>query len=265
MIMLTGLASVLRAAGSAVVEAPGWQTRGRAWSSKPHGFIAHHTGGGDNVAASVALVRDGRSDLPGPLSQFVLTPAGEWHIIAAGRSNHAGPGRWQGITSGNSEMLGCEAMNRGDGKDVWEIEQMNSYARGAAALAEHFGFPALNVCGHKEWALPKGRKIDPTFDMPAFRTLVADIMDDSDTPAGQLPSAPPVIPTTDPARTMLSRGSQGTDVLELQNRLRTLGYKVAANGIFSWETDTRVREFQRDHRLTVDGQVGPKTWAALGI
>lgn len=261
MVMLTQLADVLRDAGLSVKEVPGWQSRGKPWASNPDGFIAHHTGGGDNVSAAVALVRDGRANPPlaGPLSQFVLPPDGTWHIIAAGRSNHAGPGRWQGITSGNSEMFGCEAMNRGDGKDVWEPQQMHSYAAGAAALAKHFGFPALNVCGHKEWALPKGRKIDPTFDMPTFRELVADLMDHPARLTGQLLS----VPTVDPVHAMLQRGSQGTDVLELQNRLRALGYKVAANGIFSWETDTRVQEFQRDRHLTVDGKVGPKTWAAL--
>ena len=261
--MLTDLADVLRAAGLAVVEVPGWKTRGRAWSSNPDGFMAHHTGGGPNVAASVALVRDGRSDLPGPLSQFVLTPAGEWHIIAAGRSNHAGPGSWRGITSGNSEFLGCEAMNRGDGNDVWEREQMNSYAQGAAAFAEHFNFPVLNVIGHKEWA-PR-RKIDPTFDMPAFRLLVAEIMEDNDTPAGQLPSEPIIVGTVSPITSMLRRGSQGSEVLELQNALRELGYKVAANGVFSWETDTRVREFQANRKLKIDGIAGPEVFKALRL
>lgn len=262
---LDNLADVLRAGGLTVVEVPGWKTRGRAWASNPDGFIAHHTGGGDNVGAAVALVRDGHSDLPGPLSQFVLSPDGIWHLVAAGRSNHAGPGRWQGVTSGNSEMLGCEAMNRGDGKDVWEPVQMHSYAQGAAVLAEHFGFPASMVCGHKEWALPKGRKIDPTFEMAPFRELVADIMDDGDTPAGQLPTKPPVVATVDPVHDMLQRGAQGEDVLILQNALRALGYKVAANGVFGWETDTRVREFQKARGLKVDGKVGPLTWKALGI
>ncbi len=261
--MLTDLADVLRRVGLKVVEVPGWKTRGRAWGSKPDGLIAHHTGGGDNVAAAVNLVAHGRTGplpLSGPLSQFVLDPAGTWHLIAAGRSNHAGPGRWQGITSGNTEFLGVEAMNRGDGKDVWEQEQIQSYARGAAALAEHFGFPALMVIGHKEWA--PSRKIDPTFDMSQFRELVADIMNDDDTPAGALPASPPVVVTTDPRTTMLRRGSQGEAVLEWQHRLRAAGYNVAANGIFGWETDTRTREFQRAEGLVEDGLVGPKTWAA---
>jgi hypothetical protein len=31
--------------------------------------------------------------------------------------------------------------------------------------------------GHKEYALPAGRKIDPSFDMIAFRLKVAAFMD----------------------------------------------------------------------------------------
>ena len=36
----------------------------------------------------------------------------------------------------------------------------------------------LNImaAGHKEYALPAGRKIDPSFDMGLFRTAVAQIM-----------------------------------------------------------------------------------------
>lgn len=180
--MLTDLADVLRAAGLNVAEAPGWKTRGKAWAAKPKGFLAHHTAGGTNVPATVSLVNNGRSDLPGPLSQFVLTKDGTVHVCAAGRANHAGAGEWRGITSGNASMLGCEAMNRGDNVDPWTPEQMRAYALLAATCAKHYGFGVEMVAGHKEYA-PR-RKIDPTFDMAAFRKTVSALMGAPHSPAG---------------------------------------------------------------------------------
>ena len=35
------------------------------------------------------------------------------------------------------------------------------------------------------------------------------------------------------------------------------------NGVFDEATDTVVRKFQTEKKLTVDGEVGPKTWEAL--
>ncbi len=40
---------------------------------------------------------------------------------------------------------------------------------------------------------------------------------------------------------------------------------LKVDGIFGKETEKAVRQFQADHGLTVDGVVGRKTWAALGV
>ncbi len=65
-------------------------------------------------------------------------------------------------------------------------------------------------------------------------------------------------------RPVLSRGSRGPWVTELQTRLRTLGlYRGALDGIFGPLTEEAVREFQRSQGLVVDGIVGPATWSAL--
>src|SRR3546814_16602506 len=91
---LTWLADVLRAAGCTVVEEDGWKDRGRGQMGNVLGVMQHHTGPGSEKGL-LELIRDGRPDLAGPLSQLFLTKSGVFHVIAAGRTNHAGNGSWQ--------------------------------------------------------------------------------------------------------------------------------------------------------------------------
>lgn len=65
---------------------------------------------------------------------------------------------------------------------------------------------------------------------------------------------------------VLRRGSRGNLVTTLQSKLRNWGYyNGAIDGIFGAATETAVRSFQRKNGLSVDGIVGPKTAAALGM
>ena len=175
---LTWLASVLRSAGLKVQEVDGWQSRGRAEMGVVKGILAHHTAGPKTGnAPSLNIVVHGRPDLPGPLSQLVLGRDGTFYVVAAGRTNHAGPGEWHGVTTGNSSFIGIEAENTGLPNDYpWPEVQMDAYARGCAAILTRAGAPVSMCAGHKEYALPKGRKSDPSFDMVTFRARVAAIM-----------------------------------------------------------------------------------------
>ena len=58
---------------------------------------------------------------------------------------------------------------------------------------------------------------------------------------------------------MVCVGISGTDVRELQGRLRELGYMDKATGNFGEETEAAVKEFQKNNKLTVDGKVGEHT------
>lgn len=251
---LTWLADVLRAAGCKVEERPNWKNAGRAEMGNVKGVLLHHTAGPlKGNAPSLALVEHGRSDLPGPLSHLVLGRDGTFYVVAAGRCNHAGAGEWHGVTAGNSSFIGIEAENAGTGVDPWPEVQMDAYARGVAAILKHIGADDVMAAGHKEYALPRGRKIDPSFDMVAFRANVAAIMGGAN--LGPIPTA------TDPARAMLRKGDQGNSVRQLQELLK-MG--LNADGAFGPATDKAVRAFQAAHGLAADGLVGPSTWKALG-
>ncbi len=252
---LLWLADVLRAAGCSVVETVGWKERGRGDMGTVRGILAHHTGPGSK-AGLLNLITDGRKDLAGPLSQLFLDEDGTWYVIAAGRCNHAGAGSWQGVTSGNSSFIGVEARNAGDGKDVWENVQIDAYALGCAAILMKLGEDAVMVAGHKEYALPRGRKIDPSFDMVAFREQVQASM--HLLAGGKGHEWFTKVETVDPARSMLRKGDQGNSVRELQRLL-----KITVDGGFGPKTERAVIDFQKANGLAADGRVGPQTWAKL--
>lgn len=65
----------------------------------------------------------------------------------------------------------------------------------------------------------------------------------------------------------LSRyGSSGAEVKQIQTKLKNWGYyKGNVDGIFGSQTLKAVKDFQRKNGLAVDGIVGKKTLAALGI
>ena len=63
---------------------------------------------------------------------------------------------------------------------------------------------------------------------------------------------------------MIDKGMKGQDVAVLQAVLMARGYYTAGiDSDFSEITDEAVKAFQTDYRLSVDGVVGPKTWAEL--
>lgn len=253
---LTWMPRVLLDAGLKVAVEPGWESRGRAEMGNVLGVMCHATGGPrqGNMPSLHTLVH-GRADLPGPLAQLGLGRDGAFYVIAAGRCNHAGVGEWLGISTGNNSFIGIEAENTGRGDEPWPDVQMDAFRRGAAALLVHVGRSAEFCAGHKEYARPAGRKVDPAFDMAAFRQQVAQLM-------ARGPSVPELIPAVEDEgtarRPTLRRGASGSLVTLVQ---RAVGAPV--DGEFGAHTEAALREFQRRHGRVPDGIVGPKTWKAI--
>ncbi len=58
---------------------------------------------------------------------------------------------------------------------------------------------------------------------------------------------------------VIQQGAVGQDVIELQGRLKFLGfYTGEVDGVFGWRTYWAVRNFQYEFGMEIDGLVGPK-------
>lgn len=63
---------------------------------------------------------------------------------------------------------------------------------------------------------------------------------------------------------VLRKGSKGQQVRQVQRLLVAMGYAAGkADGDFGSLTEEALKEYQREHNLTVDGICGKKTWDAL--
>ncbi|HEX8657447.1 MAG TPA: N-acetylmuramoyl-L-alanine amidase [Hymenobacter sp.] len=258
---LIWLPHVLKSAGLKVALVDGWEERGRGDVGTIHGVICHHTATTNRHSNMPTLhtLLHGRSDLSGPLAQLGLGRDGTYYVLAAGRCNHAGVGIWQGLTNGNANFIGIEAENTGRTNDFpWPAVQLDAYQRGVAAILKHVGRGPHFCAAHKEYALPRGRKTDPGFDMNEFRAAVAAILNGSAPAPVLIPEVEPVAAQSgEVGRPTLRRGARGAWVKVLQIRIG-----VESDGNFGPQTEAALRAFQRERHLVPDGIAGPKTWRA---
>lgn len=177
------LADVLTRAGLDVTEMSGWKTRGRPASTggfDPRALVFHHDASAKGPSPSEAkfIALTGRPPkIPAPLAHCWVDTAGGWHVLASGRTNHAGLGSGFGRIpkdSGNTYAIGVETDHTKG--EAWAPGQLEAITRGFAALADAMSIdPMRSICGHREYA--PGRKIDPSrVDMDAFRRDVATLM-----------------------------------------------------------------------------------------
>lgn len=189
------LAQVLEAAGVVVEARPGWEKAGRP-NFTPLGIMLHHTAGPKNGdAPTLPICINGRPDLPGPLCHIVLARSGKAHVIAGGRTNHAGDGaqqvldkvkKDQSVTnnavtngykdvkglSGNGYFYGIEVENTGVG-EPYSDAQIQALVNICAAICSWRGWTSNRVIHHRQWT---ARKVDMSYkaDIPS---MVAQVMD----------------------------------------------------------------------------------------
>ncbi|KQU76019.1 MULTISPECIES: N-acetylmuramoyl-L-alanine amidase [unclassified Rhizobacter] len=255
---LTWMPDVLLHAGLKVAPDPGWENRGRREMGSVQGVLCHHTAGPKTGnMPTLRLLREGRSDLAGPLAQLGLGRDGTFYIVAAGQANHAGKGSFRGIGDGNAHLIGIEAEHTGLKGDPWPDVQLRAYQHGVAALLAHVGVSSDFCIGHKEWE--PGRKPDPTFDMDEFRMQVRAVMSGAAPALAPIPLQEPQPAAGQPqTRPTLRRGMVDDWVKVIQAKCR-----LKEDGWFGAATEAAVRELQRAARLVPDGIVGPRTWVAV--
>ena len=100
-------------------------------------------------------------------------------------------------------------------------------------------------------------------NMNTVRADVTAILNGTASAPGVIEASNIKVITTDG---ILRRGDSGTAIVELQKNLISLGYSVGpdgADGDFGNNTLSAVKQFQEDHGLDNDGEVGPMTKEAI--
>ncbi|MEW2381389.1 N-acetylmuramoyl-L-alanine amidase [Micromonospora sp. NPDC047707] len=171
------LVDVLRGAGVQVVTHGDWLNRMRPGSFNPIGVLWHHTAAtssATNPHPALNICINGRSDLPGPLCQALVDYHGVFHVISAGRCNHAGTARASGpipAGDGNTMLIGWEIDYNGVNQQM-TAAQYNASVAATAAVLKQLGKDASYARGHRETSTTG--KIDPSFiDLNVMRSDVA--------------------------------------------------------------------------------------------
>ncbi|GIF67600.1 hypothetical protein Ais01nite_56350 [Asanoa ishikariensis] len=171
------LLDVLRGAGVTCVTEGDWVNRYRPGSFDPIGVLWHHTAAtssASNPHPALNVCINGRSDLAGPLCQALVDYNGVFHLISAGRSNHAGASRGSGpipAGDGNTLMIGWEIDYNGVNQSMTSA-QYNASIAATAAVLTRLGRNSTYARGHRETST--SGKIDPSFiDLDVMRADVA--------------------------------------------------------------------------------------------
>ncbi|MGX1223129.1 N-acetylmuramoyl-L-alanine amidase [Streptomyces ambofaciens] len=253
----------LEAEGLEVVQEGDWRNHNRnskgPWGPV-HGVMMHHTVT-RGTAATVRIVKNGYSGLPGPLCHGMIAKDGRVHLVGYGRANHAGlgdpdvlaaviaeralPGDNEASVDGNRHFYGFECENEGDGDDPWPAAQIEAIVRAAAALCRHHGWNARSVLRHLDW---QPGKVDPRgVDWDDIEARIAK----------RLGSKPPAKPKPKPTRPVV-------DLSELVKAARTnpgmRGTPVTYSGARTVEAALVDEGLLASARL--DGHFGSDTVAA---
>lgn len=174
----TWLADVLKDAGLPFIEMGGWRSRGGGLSS-PQGVVIHDTVTGPNWADSrvADMLAYGERGTPDPpLANLGIDRSGRLWVVAAGRANHNGYGRW------GNDSIGIEVFCRGGWagrEEPQNAAQQEAGQRASAAILRHLGRSADRCQGHRE--TDPGRKIDPyAVSMNHYRAEVARLLEGED-------------------------------------------------------------------------------------
>lgn len=137
-------------------------------------IVLHHTAS-NNGAGDISWLRNPKSQVS---AHYVLDRDGTIYQLVGDekRAWHAGESALHGIpTDVNSRSIGIEIVNDGSGKTPFTDAQYKSLAQLVGYLKQRYDVPMNNIVGHKDVAVPYGRKNDPApnFDWNRLRGAIS--------------------------------------------------------------------------------------------
>ncbi|HEY9857191.1 MAG TPA: N-acetylmuramoyl-L-alanine amidase [Stenomitos sp.] len=170
------------------------------YNSRPGGsndissIVLHHTASGGTAQDTGRYFQNSASQVS---SHYIVGKDGTivQSVPDGKRAWHAGVSSFQGRGDVNDFSLGIEIVNKGDGKDPYTASQYNALINLVAWMCQTYHIPVSRITSHKDVALPKGRKNDPSpnFDWDRVRKGVEAKLNGSSAPAPAptpAPSAP---------------------------------------------------------------------------
>ncbi|MFB1480746.1 N-acetylmuramoyl-L-alanine amidase [Corallococcus sp. RDP092CA] len=133
-------------------------------------IVLHHTGT-NNGSGDLAWMRNPASKVS---AHYMLDRDGKIYQLVGDtkRAWHAGKSELHGVpTDVNARSIGIEIVNDGSGKTAFTEAQYKALTQLVGYLKQEYNVPMKNIVGHKDVAVPKGRKDDPAsnFDWARLR------------------------------------------------------------------------------------------------
>ena len=169
------------------------------------------------------------------------------------RAWHAGQSEWRGRRSVNDVSVGIELVNPGHehGYRPFPPAQMDALVDLARAIVARHPIEPRNVVAHSDIAPTRRQDPGELFDWARLARAGIGLW------PGEGEGAARGFPA-------LRQGDGGAAVRQQQERLRLVGYGLAADGDFGEATEAAVRAFQRHFRqVRVDGVIDDGTAAVL--
>jgi len=124
-------------------------------------IVLHHTAS-NNGAGDLAHMRNPKAEVS---AHYMVDRDGKIYQLVndSKRAWHAGKSELHGVpTDVNSRSIGIEIVNDGGGKTPYTDAQYKALTQLVGYLKQEYKVPMNNLVGHKDVAVPKGRKNDPS-------------------------------------------------------------------------------------------------------
>lgn len=238
---------------------------------RPTKIIIHHTAGGNSTDYSRAHAFQVSRNIQSQHMGQGWGDSGQHFTVSRGgvimEARHGSLAKVQGrksfirgihARSANAYSIGIE--NEGLYTDTLPPKaQYDALVSLVAWLCWSYGLKADAIDGHRDHVQTECPGKMFYAKLSQLRADVAKRLGGQTPP----PPKPPVDPQEPVKWVVLRERSTGDKVRVLQHLLRAKGARVDLDGSFGPATKAAVEAFQRSARLTADGVVGAKTWAAL--